>query len=459
VIRVWARTLPERLGGRLVLVALLAVLVVALVLRVWAATHGYEFRHGSDADQYERLAASLYRDGEFGIPGSQNPYDFAPGMPLFAAAVYWLTGGVSPETARIAVAIFGTGAVFVVFLLGRRLGGPWAGIAGAALAAVYPPTLFYTSLFSSEPLAMLTVAGGVLAFMWAADEGRPPWAWLLPGLLFGLTAYLRPEYLMLTGVMALLALVLVARRRGLLQGVLAGVLIVGAFAAVIAPWTIDVSGKLGRFVPVSTGGGKALFIGTYLPGDGIHERVKQHLLHETRGGPPIPEERLRRIPMNPLLDRVARRYPDMPRDSALARIGKQNLVDYATGQPVAFARMVAGKIAHMWHGAGDPSSSVAGSAFHYVVLGLGLLGLALLALRRRWEAIPIALLLVGISAIGGLLLAGNRRNLPVMPLLLALAGVTVVAVLAYARGEDVSGGRASGRRLLWPKNSQRATPS
>ena len=99
------------------------------------------------------------------------------------------------------------------------------------------------------------------------------------------------------------------------------------------------------------------------------------------------------------------------------------------------ARMVLGKVAHMWHGAGDPSESFAGSAFHYLLLALGLIGLALLALRRRWEAIPIALLLLGISAIGGLLLAGNRRNLPVMPLLLALAGVTVAAAVARARAE------------------------
>ena len=39
--------------------------------------------------------------------------------------------------------------------------------------------------------------------------------------------------------------------------------------------------ELGRFVPVSTGGGKALFIGTYLPGDGLHDGVKQHLLHRS----------------------------------------------------------------------------------------------------------------------------------------------------------------------------------
>jgi 4-amino-4-deoxy-L-arabinose transferase-like glycosyltransferase len=436
VFRAWARTLPERLGGRVVFGALVGVLAIALVLRIWAATHGYEFRHGSDADQYERLAARLYQDGEFGIPGSENPYDFAPGMPFFAAGVYWLTGGVSPVTARIAVALLGTLAVFVVFLLGRRLGGPWAGLAGAALAAVYPPTIFYTSLFSSEPLAMLTVAAGVLAFLWAADRGRPLWAWLVPGVLFGLTAYLRPEYVLLTALLALLAVVVVALRRGVVRGVLEGALLAVAFAAVLAPWTIDVSNKLDRFVPVSTGGGKALYIGTFLPADGIHERVKQHLIHETRGGPPLPEERLRRIPMQPLLDRVARRYPDLPRDSALGRIGKQNLQHYATHEPVAFARMVLGKVAHMWHGAGDPSATFAGSALHYLLLALGLAGFVLLALRRRWETIPIGLLIVGISAIGGLLLAGNRRNLPVMPLVLACAGVALVGAVARVRSGE-----------------------
>jgi CHASE2 domain-containing sensor protein len=85
------------------------------------------------------------------------------------------------------------------------------------------------------------------------------------------------------------------------------------------------------------------------------------------------------------------------------------------------------------------------------VLALGLLGLALLTLRRRWEAIPIALLLAGISLIGGLLLAGVRRNLPVMPLVLALAGVTVVTAGAWLRARwfrarGIGEGTPHGRR-------------
>jgi 4-amino-4-deoxy-L-arabinose transferase-like glycosyltransferase len=430
VVRVRARTLPDRFGGRLVFAALLGVLAVALVLRVIAAANGVEFRHGSDADMYERLAARLYEEGAFGVPGSGNPYDFAPGAPYFAAAVYTLVGQVSPVAARIGMALAGTLAVLVVFLIGRRLAGPWAGVAGAALAAVYPPAIFYTGLVMGEPLAMLTASGAILAFLWAADDGRSPWVWAVPGALFGLTAYVRPEYLPLTALFALLALAVVAWRRGMARGLAAGALLALAFAAVIAPWTVHVSSAEGRFVPVSTGGGKALFIGTYLPGDGIHEGVKQHLLHEIRGGPPIPEERLRRIPMNPLLDRVADRYPDLPRDEALQKVGRMNLVHYSTHEPFDFAWMMIGKIGHIWHGAGDPSYTFAGSAFHYIVLALGLFGLALLALRRRWEVLPIALLLAGISLIGGLLLAGVRRNLPVMPIVLALAGVSVAAAVS-----------------------------
>ena len=430
VIRAWARTLPERCGGKLMFAALLAVLALALVLRVWAATHAYDFRHGSDADQYERLAARLFGGGGFGIPGSENPYDFAPGEPYFAAAVYWLIGDVDPTAARIGMAIAGTLAVLVVFLLGRRLGGPLAGVIGAALAAVYPAAIFYTSLFSSEPIAMLTVGGAILAFLWANDPGRTPWAWLLPGALFGLTAYLRPEYLLLTLLFALLALVLVARRGGLLRGVLAGAAIVFAFAVVIAPWTIHVSNDLGRFVPVSTGGGKALFIGTYLPGDGIHEGVKQHLLHEIRGGPPIPEERLRRIPMNPLLDRVANRYPDLPRDEALQKVGRDEpraLLD----APAVRLRVDDGR---------QDRPHVARRRrpeLHVRRLGLPLHRGRARAVRTR--AAGTATSLGGpadrASARGHQLhrrAAAGRgpRNLPVMPIVLALAGVTVAAAVS-----------------------------
>ena len=137
--------------------------------------------------------------------------------------------------------------------------------------------------------------------------------------------------------------------------------------------------------------------------------------------------------MNPLLDRVAREYPELPRDEALGRVGRENLVHWATGEPRAFGQMLAGKIAHMWNGAGAPGERPLGAALHFTVLAFGLAGLALLAWRRRWEVLPILALLCGISLIGGLLLAGTRRNLPVMPLVIALAGVSALAAAEWMR--------------------------
>jgi MYXO-CTERM domain-containing protein len=178
-------------------------------------------------------------------------------------------------------------------------------------------------------------------------------------------------------------------------------------------------------VPISTGGGKALFIGTYVPGNGLHLDVKRVLIKRYQGRENLSATDLSRTSMTPLLNRVAARYPDLPRDAALQRIGRQNAEHYLTHEPLDFAAMVAGKMWHMWHGSGAAGRSTWGNVFQFTVLALALAGLALLALRRRWEVLPIGALLLGVTVVGGLLLAGTRRNVALMPLVMALASVAV----------------------------------
>ena len=48
-----------------------------------------------------------------------------------------------------------------------------------------------------------------------------------------------------------------------------------ATVLVLAPWTIHNAVALDRFVPISTGGGKALFIGTYLDADGDAAKLRE----------------------------------------------------------------------------------------------------------------------------------------------------------------------------------------
>ena len=427
--RTWAAGLADR-HGRLVLVTLAAIVVLGLALRVESALEPLDVRPGTDSAVYASVAEQLYEHQRFALPGASSPYDWSPGAPLFYAGIYYLTGGVHPGAVRLLVALLGALTIVLVYLIGRRLAGPIAGLAAAGLFAIYPVTIFFTGKLMSEPLATLTLAGAVLSFFWAGDRGRHWAAWAAPGVLLGLTAFARPEYLAFVVVFGLLALI-----RGRLRG--AAILVV-AFTLTVAPWTAHVSSAEGRFVPISTGGGKALFIGTYLPGNGLHLDVKRELLRRFEGREDIPATELSRISMTPLLNRVAAKYPDLERDAALQRIGRENAERYLTEQPLDFAAMVGGKMWHMWHGSGAAGRSTYGTIFQFAVLALGLVGLALLAVRRRYEALLIAGLLLGITVIGGLLLAGTRRNVTLMPLVMALAGVTVAWAVQWARGRLAS---------------------
>ena len=449
------RTLPDRHGGRVVLGLLIAVLVLGLGLRVQAAlTPPADV--GNDAAAYMAIAEGLYEDGRYGGPSQSSPNDWSPGAPLLYSAVYFLTGGVHPKAALLLVALLGTGTILLTYLLARRLAGPVAGLVAAVLAATYPAFVENNGRLLAEPVALFWLPAAMLAFLWASDGGRP-WRWLAPGALLGLSTLTRPEYLPFVALFALLALLRVAwrhphgRRAGLLSGLAAAALLTAAFCGVLAPWTVRNAVTLDRFVPVTTGGGKALFVATYLPGDGRQQLVKRQLIARYYGKADLPYEQVLATEMAPLLDRVAQKYPDLSRDAALARIGRENLVKYATEQPLDYAWMIIRKIQNIWDRGSSPAMSPRfWFAYHKVLVFWALAALAGLAWRRRWETLPIGLTVLGITLIGGLLLAVPRRALPLMPFVLALAGVTVVW-LAHAA--------FAARRAILPRAQWSSAPS
>ena len=290
------------------------------------------------------------------------------------------------------------------------------------------------------------------------------WRWLLPGFLLGLTALTRPEYLPFVAVFAVLALARVVWCGGragarLVGGVAASALLVAAFLVPLAPWTIRNAIVLDRFVPVTTGGGKALFVATYLPGDGRQQKVKRKLIERYYGKHDLSYPEVRATQMAPLLDRVAKRYPDMRRDAALGRIGRENFERYLTEQPAAYARMVLAKIGNMWDRGSTPAMSPdLMFVYHRVLLALAGIGLVAMALKRRWEVVVIGLLVLGITAVGGLTLAVPRRALPLMPMVLAFTAVARGVPRRRARRsrrpvERRAGGRAAERARSPPLSS------
>lgn len=441
--------LVRRNGGRLGLAALAAIVLLGLGLRVGEAWDGRAPVY--DAGAYAAIAANLERGEGFtvGRGATQPSTNYSPGLPLFVAGIYEVSGGVHEQLVRLLLAAIGTLAVLFAYLIGRRLSGVAAGLIAAAAVAIYPALLEYQGMLMSEPLAATLLSGAVLTTFWAREQRRRA-AWLMPGALLGALALVRPEYL---GVALLLGLVVFAAglrddwRRSLAS---AAILLVGV-VLVVAPWTIRNASALDRFVPISTGGGQVLFAGTYLPSDGDPEKVGAEVVARHPGI--FAPGDARRLRLEQILAALAaHRYPQIETDQALSRMGRENLWDDIAEEPLPYAGFTATKIARIWsHGPRDVMREGPWEILHWALVAFGLLGLVVLALPRGafrslsgrkaphapWEAAVLATIFLAITALSALLVASPRRVLVMLPLVAALAGVGAVCAWQMLRRDSL----------------------
>jgi 4-amino-4-deoxy-L-arabinose transferase-like glycosyltransferase len=441
------RALPERYGRR-TLIVLALILALGFGLRAYRVVEPLASA-GDDSHAYYALAKSLYDEGSYGGPKFEDPSDWSPGAPLLYAAAFYATGGAREGTARIVELLLGMATIVLVFLLGRRIACAPAGLLAALGVAVYPPFIHTVGALYSEPLAMATLPAAILAFLWAS-EGERLRDWLVPGLLFGITAMARPEYLAVGIAFALLAAIRVLRAGGWRPGLAATALLVAGMALPIVPWTVRNIVVLDRAVTISTGGGKALYVGTYLPADGEYQRVKALLLEKYRHRSLDPNSQaLEEVDPTPLFDRVAEEHSDLPRDQSLGKIGKEDFSKYFGEDPLGYLAMTARKVGRMWSsGIAEAMSSTAGRAVQILLVALGIAGIVVLRVRRRWweltaMAVPIAV----VTAVGAISLAAPRRNEVLMTLVFPLAA----AALARAGG-------ALSSRGSWSSRSQASSP-
>jgi hypothetical protein len=481
-----------RNGGRVGIAALVAILLLGLGLRVGEAWDGRA--PVFDAAAYAAIAHNLDEGNGFtvGASATQPSTDYSPGLPLFVAGIYKLTGGVHERLAREVLALIGALAPLFTYLIARRLtaaslfrdrppvlsnpqgdkgqGPPRravvAGLIAALVVAIYPATIEYTGMLMTEPLAATLLAGALLGILWAGDgprigatdrpaRPRSVWRWLMPGLTLGALSLVRPEYLAIGLLLAVLVLLHerfspsrrsrfpvtstenCERREGTWRRALvAAAVVVLGMVVVIAPWTARNAFALHRFVSVSTGGGQVLYSGTYLPSGGNPENVGAHVVaeHPDLFGPHAVEN----LRLEQILARLGEHtYPELEPDQALSKMGKEQLGDDITEHPGEYIGFVAKKIGRIWsHGPRAVMREPIWEALHWALLALGLTGVALLAYRRRWEALLIGAVFLAITLISALLVASPRRVLVLIPLLAACAGAAMAWLATAVRRDD-----------------------
>ncbi len=211
----------------------------------------------------------------------------------------------------------------------------------------------------------------------------------------------------------------------------------------LAPWTIYASREEGRFIPVTKGSAAALFVGTYLPGGGTTIGMKEALEPQLRAKhPEYKDTKTYKIPAEYALALFAAKHPDLPRDEALQKEARHNLIHYSTTEPIAFAKMQWAKAKRMWF------FYYRGGGVHYIsTADADLAGLPRPGLRprpaRRPDPSPrpaarrrAASTVLFSTLIHTIVVSQARYNVPLMPSLIAAGVAGWFLALRRARGRD-----------------------
>jgi hypothetical protein len=140
------------------------------------------------------------------LPAKPYPYlpAFFPGLPLLVWALHWITGGSYLIAGLVTAVLAGAAAALSVWAVAVRVAGHWVADRAVVLFCLFPGAMTFGMLYS-EPLAVALAALTLLAMI----DRR----WLLAGLLAALGTFERPTLLVLTGVLAVGAIMAVWQRR------------------------------------------------------------------------------------------------------------------------------------------------------------------------------------------------------------------------------------------------------
>jgi 4-amino-4-deoxy-L-arabinose transferase-like glycosyltransferase len=439
---VWPRTAMRWLA---------AILVVALVMRVaWVLEVQPDPRDGRFDDSVwyyntGRLLANgegylypldaLCELGQSREPGIDCTADepptalWAPGYPLILSALFHLPGD-DVASARALNVVAGLALVCAAYYLGSRLWSPRAGLLAAAILALFPSHVFFSSLLMTEPVftAMLACVLS-LALAWTAERDVPIWKLLALGLAVGALAMVRPEGGALVAVLAAVWFMLHHSWRWLGQRL---ALLVLGMAVFLVPWTVRNWVELGAPIVGTTGLGQVLLQAHHPLADGQPDIGIVDKLWDQYEGTPFPEREVRMNSFG-VRESVAYAVKHPWRDLSLA--------------PDRFAAFYRGdRGAIQWNQVrdGDGKQVLTSSAdgwgllsdiYYYVIIACGVVGLPFWLRRARAQHGLIFGPLVLYSLLWAFVFVGEARyHFALLPVFAVTAGIGLAALTERLSG-------------------------
>jgi len=414
---------------------LVVALCLAFVLRLgvafyWQAKFAGDGFHFGDSEGYWILARTIAKGEayEFGKGGAA--VFRAPGYPALLAPIFVVLGDDPPVmVARVQAVLFGTLAVFGVWLLARRLFGERAATLAAFMVAVYPGLIAL-----SVPILTEAPFCGLLPFqlwLWVLAWEAPTWRRclllaLVVGLLGAAITLVRPSWLLFMPF-AIVSGTVFGRPKG--RHVLIGAGIMVGLVVGMMPWWIRNARVTGHFVPTTLQVGASLYDGwnpnatgasdmSYVPAFEAEEREA-----EAKGSVDVE-------------DTFEYRLNRRMRDAA---------VSWARENPGTVLRLAAVKFVRIWNfWPNEPAFSapvvrLAVAVTYVPLLVLGLLGVWK-TIGRGWPYVLCFLPAVYLTLLHMIFIGSLRYREPAMLGLIVLAAGAAVSLAGYRTMADGKNG-------------------
>jgi 4-amino-4-deoxy-L-arabinose transferase-like glycosyltransferase len=387
-----------------------------------------------DTAGYQTLAKDLgaftsKSNPHFGLSMLRTPV-----YPLYLSFTHLITGSrvIGPMILQVLV---GVAVVYVTYRLALTLFGRSVALCAAAILAIDPVSVIYSSLILTETLYSFFLVCAVL-LLWRPQDNR--WTrGLAAGVLLGLATLTRPVSIYLSVVLAIGYLVL--ERENLRKAGLMALTFLIGFGVVAGGWIIR-NDVMGGVATISTIEGYnilyyravgALQEGDHLTQSKAHHKLAKELKHE--------------LPPHATPGQV-----DKTEESLGTKIIREHVTGYVKEAVKGGGRLVfgPGNAELVTATAGHATDLVDGYAVVYLIgcYLLGLFGLwsAWRSYRLRMCVLPLLVIIYTVIVSSGLE-AYSRFRVPIMPFFAVLAGVGALAIVN--RGPD---GRALPRTTPRP---------
>jgi 4-amino-4-deoxy-L-arabinose transferase-like glycosyltransferase len=415
--RAWARAHVRWLVG---------ILIVALVLRlVWMFAVQPDPRDGRfDDSVWYASSARLLADGHGYVNyGELTPTAlWAPGYPLVLAGLFRLPGD-DIAAARALNVVAGLGMIAGVYYLGSRLWDKRAGLFAAAIMALFPSHIYFSTLVMTEVLFTASAVGVLcLALAWTLREDVSPRRVAVLGVATALLAMVRPEGSMFA--VMIIAAWAAYHRSWRRVGMYAGLLVLG-MSFVYVPWTVRNIIQLDAPV-VSTNGLGSVLIQGHNPDAGGRPDLYAVITYSKQfDNLPQPEREVRmntqatKDSIDYAVHHIPRELGLVPQRLAWFFRGDDTVVFWVNhGQPGEFSA----RWEDRWMGLAN--------VYYYMVCGLMVLGLPFWLRRADRRHVLIFAPFAVYTAMWAFLFVGEARyHFPLLPIFALLGGIGLAAFL------------------------------